>query len=314
MIRSTPAPGWMSALLKFAGVYNLAWGIAVILFPTLPFHWTGLPSPNYPSILQCLGMVIGVYGVGYWIAASDPVRHWPIVLVGLLGKIFGPIGFVWTALAGEFPWSSGIVVLTNDVAWWIPFTMILMHAARAQAEQVEAIGSFQAELERAKLPGGESLWELSQRQPALVVFVRHSGCTFCREALHDVGRQAEQIFAAGAVPVIVHMGSAADGEELLKWSGRSDLVAISDPERRLFRAFELRLGNFWQLSGPFVIWRALFGGTIFKYGFGKMVGTGLQLAGVFLLDHGQIVRGYRHRTSADRPDYASLACELPRTR
>lgn len=305
----TAAPRWMSAVLRFAAVYNLAWGTFVVLFPTLPFEWTGLPAPNYPSILQCLGMVIGVYGIGYGIAARDPVRHWPIVLVGLLGKIFGPIGFVWTAANGEFPWTAGLVVLANDVAWWLPFTAILLHAAKTHEETRSGIGSFREEMERAKTSSGESLWELSHRQPILLVFVRHHGCTFCREAVHDVGQQTESMQQAGVKPVIVHMGSMDDGQQLLKWSGRNDLESVSDPDRRLFRAVELKFGSLWQLAGPYVIWRSLFGGPVFKFGFGKMIGNGQQLAGVFLVDRGQILRSYRHQTAADRPNYADIACQ-----
>jgi small multidrug resistance pump len=46
--------------------------------------------PRYPDIWQCVGMIVGVYGVGYLIAAFDPLRHWPVILVGLLGKVLGP--------------------------------------------------------------------------------------------------------------------------------------------------------------------------------------------------------------------------------
>jgi hypothetical protein len=73
-------------------------------------------------------MVIGVYGIGYWCASRDPVRHWPIVFVGLLGKIFGPIGFIWTATRGEIPWAFGVTIPTNDLLWWIPFALILRAA------------------------------------------------------------------------------------------------------------------------------------------------------------------------------------------
>jgi hypothetical protein len=47
---------------------------------------------------------------------------------------------------------------------------------------------------------------------------------------------------------------------------------------------------------------------VFRYGFGRIVGNPLQLTGAFLVHHGQIVRSVRHRTTADRPDYAELAC------
>ena len=74
-------------------------------------------------------MIVGVYGVGYAVAARDPLRHWPIVLVGLLGKVFGPIGFLQAALAGDLPWSFGWVLVGNDLVWWLPFAAILWRAA-----------------------------------------------------------------------------------------------------------------------------------------------------------------------------------------
>ncbi|MDX1963339.1 MAG: hypothetical protein SFX18_09310 [Pirellulales bacterium] len=124
-IHRPPAPRWMFWLLLLAGIYNLAWGTFVILFPLVPFGWLQSPLPNYPSLVQCIGMIVGVYGIGYILAAYDPARHWPIVLVGLLGKIFGPIGFLWAAGNGEFPWWAGLTILTNDLLWWVPFGLIL---------------------------------------------------------------------------------------------------------------------------------------------------------------------------------------------
>lgn len=128
--RTSASPRWMRNVLLLAAFYNLAWGAFVVLFPLLPFQWADLEPPNYPSLWQCIGMIVGVYGIGYGIAALDPVRHWPIVLVGLLGKIFGPIGFVWNAAHGTLPWVAGLTILTNDLAWWIPFGLILLHARR----------------------------------------------------------------------------------------------------------------------------------------------------------------------------------------
>lgn len=125
-------PPGLRRFLLVAAVYNLVWGAVVILAPNLFFELAGLELPRYPSIWQCVGMIVGVYGVGYWIAAGDPLRHWPIVLVGLLGKIFGPIGFVLTASAGELPWSFGWTIICNDLIWWWPFGRVLYLARQAQ--------------------------------------------------------------------------------------------------------------------------------------------------------------------------------------
>src|SRR6056297_1745508 len=121
--RSAPAasPRWMSVVLVIAGIYNLAWGAFAILFPEAIFRWAGMDLPRYPEIWQCVGMIVGVYGIGYAAAAWDPARHWPIVLVGLLGKIFGPIGFVQAVTSGAFAPKMGWTILTNDLIWWVPF-------------------------------------------------------------------------------------------------------------------------------------------------------------------------------------------------
>jgi hypothetical protein len=112
--------------LKAAAIYNLVWGAFIVLFPNAIFDFAGLPRmANYIGIWQCVGMIVGVYGLGYWIAASDPKRHWPIVLVGFLGKIFGPIGFIQAYLTGVFNAKFGLTIITNDLIWWIPFFMIL---------------------------------------------------------------------------------------------------------------------------------------------------------------------------------------------
>ena len=120
----------MKFWLGLAGVYNLLWGLAAVIWPNIWFRWAGMDPPNYPELWQCIGMIVGVYGIGYLIAAANPVRHWPIVLVGLLGKVFGPIGFLQAAIAGTLPWRFGGTLLFNDLMWWIPFVAILVHVAR----------------------------------------------------------------------------------------------------------------------------------------------------------------------------------------
>lgn len=121
---SAPKP-WMKQTLKAAAFYNLIWGAWVVLFPSKFFEWTGMTIPEHLMIWQGMGMVIGVYGLGYWWASADPIRHWPIVAVGFLGKIFGPAGFIFNYLQGkvsaEFAWT----LITNDLIWWVPFFLIL---------------------------------------------------------------------------------------------------------------------------------------------------------------------------------------------
>ena len=137
---SSNAPSWMRNWLFAAAAYNALWGAFVIFFPLALFEWFALEPPNYVSIWQCVGMIVGVYGVGYAIAATDPMRHWPIVLVGLLGKVFGPFGFLFAVANAELPWRFGWTIITNDLIWWPAFFGILLHARRAPSWNAHAAG------------------------------------------------------------------------------------------------------------------------------------------------------------------------------
>jgi small multidrug resistance pump len=130
---SSTSPRWMFVALMLAAVYNIAWGAFVILFPSVVFDWAGMPQPTYPQLWQCIGMIVGVYGLGYGIAAYDPARHWPIVLVGFLGKVFGPIGMIQALATGALPPAFAWNCVGNDIIWWIPFALILRHAWRVES-------------------------------------------------------------------------------------------------------------------------------------------------------------------------------------
>lgn len=123
---------WMRWTLIAAGIYNLAWGAFAILAPRLSFEMIGMELPRYLEFWQCIGMIVGVYGIGYLAAAIDPIRHWPITLVGLLGKVFGPIGFAEALWSGKLPLAFGWNIITNDLIWWLPFTAILIAAWKAR--------------------------------------------------------------------------------------------------------------------------------------------------------------------------------------
>lgn len=122
--------------LKIAGVYNLVWGAIVVLFPNLLFEFAGMELPKYPMIWQSVGMIVGVYGIGYWVAAKDYIKHWPVVLVGYLGKIFGPIGIVYQVVCFGFPKTFLIVTLFNDLIWLVPFSLMVLAAYKTHQFKV----------------------------------------------------------------------------------------------------------------------------------------------------------------------------------
>lgn len=303
----------MSLTLLAAATYNVAWGLAVGLFPVHTMRWIGVATESrdlWPSLWACIGMIVGVYGVGYAIAARDPIRHWPIVLVGLLGKILGPIGFLGAALRGDLPWTMGFTILTNDLAWWIPFAAILWHAARSASPSPRDTVPLDQALDSLTNDQGRTLRSLTDERPTLVVLLRHAGCTFCREAISDLARRQDLIRRAGMNLAVVGMSSTATPLRALgQRYALSSAGWFADHSRLLYRALELPRGTFLQLFGPSVWWRGLMA-LLRGHGLGALDGDGFQMPGAFVIHRGRVVRAYRHATAADRPDLAEFACPI----
>ena len=242
-IREQPESNWMRRVLLAAGFYNLLWGAAVIAFPSGLFQFAGMELPRYPQIWQCVGMIVGVYGIGYLIAATDPLRHWPITLVGLLGKIFGPIGFANALWTGSLPLAFGATIITNDLIWWVPFSAILYQAFKRQADSSTTNSTDLARaLTSVDSHRGATLSALSWTNPTLVVLLRHTGCTFCRETLADLKAQRQTLESGGVTLALVHMSDPLEATRTMSRYGLDSVHRFSDPQCELYQAFGLPRG------------------------------------------------------------------------
>jgi peroxiredoxin len=298
----------MRKVLLAAAIYNVAWAIWVGLFPNQLFDWTGAERPNYPEIWQCVAMFVGVWGIGYLVAASNPIRHWPVVMVGFLGKVLGPLGFLWAVWRDRFPSDFGWVIVFNDLIWLVPFGMIL-YAAYDQAIGRKRVASpeVQRMALRTKTNMGMTLEELSQLSPVMLVFLRHLGCTFCRETLADLAKVKKEIEATGTRMVLVHMSREQAAADMVARYGLANVDRVSDTKQSVYKAFGLSRGRFLDVFGPKVWWRGFQAGVLGRHGVGTLDGDGFQMPGVFVIFHGEVIRSYIHQSAADRPDYVQLA-------
>jgi hypothetical protein len=315
----SPAPPWMGRCLRLAAIYNLAWGGFAIAAPGAIFAWLGMDPPRYPMFWQCIGMIVGVYGVGYWIAASDPLRHWPIVLVGWLGKILGPIGFAGALWRGDLPIAFGVNIIFNDLIWWIPFTLILaavLRRAVAGDPYSEPAPPFSRELAgRFVDQHRRSLASHLGEGPMLLLLLRHGGCTFCREAIADLEPLRNGLELEGVQLGVVHM---AQPEVAPKDAGASagcsiapDLTHVpqfADPDRLLYRSVGLGRGSWRELFGPAVAARGL-AAFVRGHGVGALAGDGLQMPGAALIRDGELLGVRRHRHAGERPDFVAWVRE-----
>ena len=164
----------------------------------------------------------------------------------------------------------------------------------------------QVSLEKVLTVSGVNIDELSRRKQVLLVFLRHFGCTFCREAMEEIAELDAQVDHNKVDIVLVHMATNEVAQRYFQKYKISHLDHISDPECLLYKQFGLVKGNFNQLFG-FRSWiRGLDAGSIKGHGWGVQLGDGFQMPGVFTILEGKVVSEFRHRFVSDKPDYKSM--------
>jgi hypothetical protein len=109
----------------------------------------------------------------------------------------------------------------------------------------------------------------------------------------------------------VHMASPEEADPWFARAGLADAPRISDPEGQLYQAMGLGRVAAATLASP-TLWARGFQCAIAdRHGFGVQTAQALrQLPGVFLIHDGRVLRAYRHRTPADRPDYVQLCAPV----
>lgn len=299
----------MNTVLKVAAIYNILFGLMTLVDPFWIFDWAGAERPNYPELWQCIGMIVGVYGLGYWIASYNPLKHWPIVFVGWLGKIFGPIGFLEAVIKGVFPLKFGWTIVFNDLIWWWPFTLIVWTALRIETQPAFA----QPQPQDQKRIQNWIEASLSGKKPQIVFFMRHAGCTFCREALERIHSLSAQFQEVGAQVRLVHMGSdgLSDFAELTrKYSSSSGWVLEADQGRALYQLMGLSRGTWNQIFSLKSVIRALQAGVLGRKGVGALEGDGFMMPGVFVWQDGKQVFSWKALEASESFPYEAILQSL----
>ncbi|MEO8096655.1 MAG: SelL-related redox protein [Acidobacteriota bacterium] len=161
-------------------------------------------------------------------------------------------------------------------------------------------------LEGAVTEDGSRFVDLVERSPVLLVFLRHAGCTFCREALADIAQSRTAIEADGNQIVLVYLGDRAEMDRVIRKYSVESLPRICDPGQHLYRAFGLKRGTLGQLVGPKVWLRAITAGWFGGHGVSRPAADSAQMPGVFWIDKGMIAGRFRHQSAADRPCYTEI--------
>jgi peroxiredoxin len=189
-------------------------------------------------------------------------------------------------------------------AFWPERYVLKLPVLEANPGQTEMA----AVLQQYITESGRPLLELADGSPLLLIFLRHFGCSFCRQTLDDVSKLRAEIEAKGIRPVFVHLGTPERAKPYFDYYHLSDVERVSDPQASLYAQppFSLaRKSAFSHFLVPAVLKAWLLGG-VRKYGIGMIKDDADQMPGIFYLRQRAIVRAFRYKTIADEPDYLKL--------
>jgi peroxiredoxin len=180
--------------------------------------------------------------------------------------------------------------------------MLMMVAGMDTSDEVARL------LASIRTESGASLLSLAEASPVLLVFLRHFGCSFCRQAISDVAELRGELDRRGVRPVFVHLGTPERAKPFFEYYGIGDVERVSDPEAAVYQnpVFAIsRIHPVLTLFQPSV-WIGWLKGAIFKHGIGAIKEDGKQMQAIFFLKGPKIVREFRYRTIADEPNYLKL--------
>lgn len=157
---------------------------------------------------------------------------------------------------------------------------------------------------------GEVLAELGNNKKILLVFVRHFGCTFCRENVDEISKIKTKLEQMNLVPVFVHMSDPAYAEEFFQQYFDQKVNFISDPTLSLYKAFGLKRGTLMQLFGLKTWLRGFYAGVIKGHGLGHSEGDVMQLGGYFIYHRGEVEYLHPHNSASETFNLANLESSL----
>ena len=126
-------------------------------------------------------------------------------------------------------------------------------------------------------------------------------------AVSEISKKRSELAATGAQLAFVHMGNEEQAQKFFAKFGVNDEHRVSDPEQKLYKTFSLQRGTFSQLFGLKFWKREMRDKIMLTHGIGKVVGDSFQLPGVFLIQHSEVLKAFRHDSVADKVDYVGMA-------
>lgn len=296
-------------LAVVAALHAALWGACMLLASPSYFEFSALSPAHVMAGESAWGMFGLIGGLLFFASVVMPRQLARVSILFFILNLAGVGVMSFWLINGPVSLAAGLIHLGGYLAGVIGFGMASWEGYRWNRDQKVSKSYFEGGSVGRVLSGfedqhGSNLKDLNEQSPVLLVFLRHFGCTFCREALSDLRIYREEIEKGGVRVGVVHMVDDASAASYIdKYQGLEGVSRFSDPDKKLYEAFELKRGNFSQLFGLQSWVEGFRAGILNGHLIGPQTGDGFQMPGMFLIQNGEILRGFRHQNASDRPDY-----------
>lgn len=112
-----PLLPWMRFVLRFAGTFNLLAGMCMIVFHHEGYKLLGVPKPSLVLPVQVMGILVGLFGVGYHLVANNPLENRNLLALGFWSKGLSSLAACWYVARGQLPLGFLAVLFFADVIY-----------------------------------------------------------------------------------------------------------------------------------------------------------------------------------------------------
>jgi hypothetical protein len=128
----------MTRLLWFVGGYNLLAGLGMLCLYHEGYKLLGVAKPDLNLPIQLVGVLVGLFGVGYWMVAANPIENRNLLLLGFWSKLLGSLLGIYYVAVGKLPLFFIAVLLVSDIGYLPPFYFILRRIRQGCDERENA--------------------------------------------------------------------------------------------------------------------------------------------------------------------------------
>jgi hypothetical protein len=99
------------------------------------FKFIGVPKPHLMLPVQLVGILVGLFGVGYLIVARNPVENRNLLVLGFWSKALGSSLGIGYVLLGKLPPVFLVILFFADIMYLPPFWIIMQRLKALAAGQ-----------------------------------------------------------------------------------------------------------------------------------------------------------------------------------